>query len=183
MVRQAIEAEPMPSLRRSKLSAAPGRRLEQAALMLSVERTRESAILYLEALFAVTWRQIGGDVALGPTFAKAVGEIGDDVLEALPQHTRDALGELANLAMSGGVPLGSGSAQHVVDARTLAYTLVSQHVAPKLARLAGREAPEPKPEPGPKAVYRRLAQQHHPDKGGSPEVMSALNELYAAIER
>lgn len=32
-------------------------------------------------------------------------------------------------------------------------------------------------------VYRRLAQKHHPDKGGNPEVMSAVNELWRAIRK
>lgn len=32
-------------------------------------------------------------------------------------------------------------------------------------------------------VYRRLAQKHHPDKGGNKEVMSAINELWGAMKK
>jgi len=32
-----------------------------------------------------------------------------------------------------------------------------------------------------KRVFRKLAHEHHPDHGGNPKVMQALNELWAAV--
>ena len=74
-------------------------RLADAAALL-IRRPADSVATenYLRQLIARTARQIGGAIAIGPTFVQTVADLGEDVLAALPTHSKTTLARLAERA-------------------------------------------------------------------------------------
>jgi hypothetical protein len=142
-------------------------RIRQAGEILKAERSGEAAELYLEEFLNQSIRQINGQLGLGPTFQSKLSQIPSEVTEALPNNCMAALRRMSEL-----VPV------QVKDPRSFAHALCVDGAL--VSGLTGYEEPRPS-KPDAKKVFKRLASQHHPDKGGNPEVMAALNELYEAI--
>ena len=178
LIREDCEVHPLPSLRtimvRTFKRGARRHRLPDAADMLvSRPHDPEATELYLWELFAFTSRQIDASLALGPTFARTVSELGEDVRNALPAHSLAALEALVRIAP---LPL--------TDPRTLAHSLVIEDG--KLVEwLIGQEQKQTKTktESG-QQIFRRLAAKYHPDRAdGNAEVMSDLNQLWGSVKQ
>lgn len=182
LLRQALDSEQLPGLgpiqSRALGRAAPGRRLERAAEWLVSHRGDSDAVeLWLTELLAATWRQIRGDICLGPTFAQTVHDIDQATLDALPAHVRHGLGDLAKVAIDHGVPMP--------DARQFAHALVVVDTfAEQVCEAFDSKAEKPKLKPADRSAARRkLLQKVHPDKpGGSAELVQAVHTLYGAIK-
>jgi hypothetical protein len=142
-------------------------------LLLETPQSPEATELFLGRLIWWTSRQIGGSVAIGPTFVRTVSELGEDVLAALPAHTRTALKRLADRAAKDPIEVSAFD--------RIAHALA---IDGALCEWLGTEVGETKPkQASPQQIYRKLAQQMHPDRGGNPEAMAALNELWRAVKQ
>lgn len=179
LIAEDRETVPLPSLKIERGNLARLRmharrdRVPNAAALLIESRSAEAAEFYLWELLAWTGRQVGGSTALSLTFAQTVADLEDELLDALPKHAKVALRNLAVIA-----------ADHPVltpDYRLLAHALA---IDGALARwLKGDNAKAPSKPPSAQRVYRRLAQENHPDRGGNAEVMAAVNELWRAVKQ
>lgn len=175
LIHEDCEANPLPSLRTLmvktfKRGARRHRLSDAAAMLISRPLDPEAAELYLWELLSFTSRLIDAHLALGPTFARTVAELGDDVRKSLPPRSLAALEGLAQITP---VPL--------TDARTLAHALVQDGAL--VAWLTGQEGKQAKTESG-QQVFRRLAAKYHPDRAdGNAEVMSDLNQLWGSVKQ
>lgn len=127
-------------------------RLPQVESML-LENPGDTAIveLYLHELLCLTIKQMGGGLYLGPTFKETVEGLSDDVKATLPGHTRAALLALAEMT-----PMPAPDARLLAHALSIEGALTNHFVDMK-------------------KEYRKLAMQHHPDRGGDNEKMAELN--------
>jgi hypothetical protein len=146
---------------------------DACAILLALPEDRAATVLFFRELFAWTARQVGGSVVLGPTFVRTVSELAEDVLAALPQHSRAGLARLAEIASQ--EPLEITHYERTASALATDGELV--------AWLSNDETKATKPKADAQQIYRKLAQQLHPDKGGDPEAMAALNELWRAVKK
>jgi hypothetical protein len=87
-----------------------------------------------------------------------------------PRHSRYSAGPSSERQTS-----DTADTPHVFGSATLPKSVEDAYTALYLRPGA--------PQPVVKAVYRTLAQLHHPDAGGDPEAMTRINAAYAAIQR
>ncbi|MEX2122375.1 MAG: hypothetical protein WD795_00650 [Woeseia sp.] len=124
--------------------------------------------LYLAEFMRTSMRQVGATQSLHTTFVQRAEDVEESTLQAMPEHTRTAWTHLIERAKANPIP--------VTDPTLFAHGLA---IDGELCRYLSGE-PE-KPKETPEQVFRRLATKHHPDKGGSPEVMAAVNEMRKAM--
>jgi hypothetical protein len=143
---------------------------------LLLDGAPQAVELWLREFITRTQRQIGGHQALGPTFVKAVEQIDEDVLEALPQRTRAALKILAGLADDAPVRLGGADLlAHAlcIDGRLVAWLHhQSSGWRQPLGVPAGADYEEAR------AAYQRARSKAHPDKGGDVSEFRAIKAAW-----
>jgi hypothetical protein len=175
LIRLDCEAFPLPSLHAIK-SETRRRWADATALLLARPRDPLATEQWLVEFIRSTRAQIAGRIAIGPTFVSLVNKLADDVLDALPTHTRHALAKLATLVAEAPVSL-------MQDERPLARALT---VEGKFCEwLLGNDANQVKPKPDDfQKVRRELQQRYHPDKyDGDPAVAADINRLVNAAKR
>lgn len=155
LVRQDADFLPLPALQTLSARIKPcgvRYRIAQVEALLRRQPDDVRALeLYLHEFLNRTIKQMGGDLQLGPTFKESVKNLSDEVLEALPGHTRAALTALADMT-----PIPAPDARLLAHSLALTGALTSHFVDSK-------------------KEYRKLAMQYHPDRGGDADKMAELN--------
>lgn len=169
-----VEAEPPYDFGTLSSKVQPGygsRRLPALAKLLEAnQQTRGATQLYLTEFISKSMRQVGAHQCLYRTFTERAAQIPEAVLQAFPEHTRQAWDGLVRRAKAKPVCVPKG------DPLLFAHGLT---IDGELVRYLCEEPEKPKETPD--QVFRRLAAKHHPDKGGNPEVMAAVNEMRKAM--
>lgn len=168
-LRRALEADwdAFPDLRKPRVGHGP-----TAVYALEELFPDDAAVrAWIEAQIVAHRRQYEGrpEISIGPRFADAV----EEHVDRIPQPTRKALKRLAQFVRADVLPAGH------VDQLAKALTVDGEFrrwlmtAEPETQAEAEQETTNGKK----RDAYRFLAQRLHPDKGGDPDLMAALNEL------